>query len=169
MGDRIVVMNQGRIQQVDTPLGLYERPATLFVAGFIGSPAMNLIEGRITRDHGLVFQAPDRAFSLSVPDVAAGGLAAFVDRQVLAGIRPEDLALPESAALPAATARVPMKLTAVEPLGSETLLYGTTAGQEFTARIAPRSIPAEGAALELVVDTSRLHFFDPASGARVGG
>jgi len=169
MGDRIVVMNQGRIQQVDTPLGLYERPATLFVAGFIGSPAMNLLEGRMVRDGGLVFEARDRAFSLPVPEAAAGGLAAFVDRPVLVGIRPEDLALPDAGAPRPGASRVPMMLTAVEPLGSETLLYGRTAGQEFTARIAPRSIPVKGEALDLVIDTSRLHFFDPASGLRVSG
>ena len=169
MGDRIVVMNKGRIEQVDTPLGLYERPATLFVAGFIGSPAMNLITGRITHERGIAFEASTGAFTLPVPAGAAGGLAAFANRTVLAGIRPEDLALPEGGAGSAAVARIPMALTAVEPLGSETLLYGTTAGQEFTARIAPRSIPKPGESLELVVDTSRLHFFDPETGARIGG
>jgi multiple sugar transport system ATP-binding protein len=168
MGDRIVVMNQGRIQQVDTPLGLYERPATLFVAGFIGSPAMNLIKGRITQTRGLTFEAPDGAFTLPVPDRAASGLAAHVGGYALAGIRPEDLSLWDADRSPAASARIPMVVAAVEPLGSETLLYGRTADQEFTARIAPRSIPKEGESLDLVVDTSRLHFFDPATSARIG-
>ena len=87
---------------------------------------------------------------------------------MLAGIRPEDLSLWDPDTSPASSARIPMIVAAVEPLGSETLLYGRTADQEFTARIAPRSIPTEGESLELVVDTSRLHFFDPATSARIG-
>ena len=167
MGDRIVVMNQGRIQQVDTPLGLYGRPATLFVAGFIGSPTMNLIEGTIARDPHHVFRARDGAVTLGVPDSATSALARFVGEPVIVGVRAEDLSLPDGTPQSRNRSTVPVIVTAVELLGSETLLYGTAGERELTARVTPRSPPRVGERVPLIVDSARLHFFDPASGARI--
>ncbi len=168
MGDRIVVMNRGRIQQIDTPLGLYERPANLFVAGFIGSPAMNMLDGTLARsDHGLEFRSGDGAFVLPV---AAGGsrLDVAVGRPIVAGIRPEAMYLEGSPRPAGPFTRVALPLVAVEPLGNETLLYAGAGGRELTARVAPQPLPAIGQPVDLLVDLSRVHLFDRETELRVG-
>ena len=89
MGDRIVVMNQGNVQQIDTPLHIYNRPDNVFVAGFIGSPAMNFIQGIITRSDGLLFKST--GFSLPIPSQQLKSLEPFMDKHVVLGVRPEDI------------------------------------------------------------------------------
>ena len=169
MGDRIVVMNGGRIQQIDTPLGLYERPRNLFVAGFIGSPTMNMLDGTLVRGSGGVeFRSSDGAFVLPLPADRAP-LDAAVDRPIVAGIRPEAMFLEGSPRPAGPFARVALPLVAVEPLGNETLLYTGAGGRELTARVSPQPLPAVGRPVDLLVDLSRVHLFDRASEQRVGG
>jgi multiple sugar transport system ATP-binding protein len=160
MGDRIAVMRGGTLQQVDTPERVYRRPANRFVAGFIGSPAMNMVTGRLSQ--AAVTFGEHR---LPVDDVPAceGG-------EVVLGIRPEDI---EDAAF-APEAPPERTLTTVctlrEALGSEVLVHfpvasGAAGEVTFVARVHPQTAAREGEPLRLVVDTSRLHFFDPRSGA----
>jgi multiple sugar transport system ATP-binding protein len=171
MGDRIVVMNAGRVQQVDAPLALYERPRNLFVATFIGSPAMNLLHGRV---EGSADRSADaavfRAGEVTLPLTAAQArrLAGAGGRPLVAGVRPEHLHLadPPAGARPLAGFRVDV----VEPLGSEVLLHARAAsGQELTAALRPQPIPAPGEPVRLALDTERLHFFDEETGEAVGG
>ena len=161
LGDRIVVMHQGRVQQIDEPLALYHRPANRFVAGFIGSPAMNFMEGRIKADDGLEFDAWDG--TVRVPLGAAGGqVAAYAGRDVVAGVRPEDVR-PVGADGTAAH-RCRLTLDLVEPMGNELFLYASRDGRELVARVPPMSLPAKGGTIDLTFDASRLHFFDPDTG-----
>jgi multiple sugar transport system ATP-binding protein len=164
MGDRIVVLESGRVKQVDTPLALYERPADRFVAGFIGTPAMSFLEGtlehasspRFVADGGapVVPLPPDRA-----PDPGAGG------RRVTLGVRPEHVALARDAAADAARWRLDL----VEPMGNEAVLYASLGAHEITARVAPAALPAPGSMVALAPDPARVHLFDAATGARLGG
>ncbi len=162
MGDRIVVMDSGIISQVDTPLNLYRRPANRFVAGFIGSPAMNFIEGRIeaaTRrfsTEGLTgsVQAEPSVFD-EVPGSGNPG--------VVLGIRAEHLSLAEPASEGAFTGIVEIS----EPLGNETCIYVKFLNQILIARASGDIIPEPGTVIGLKPDPGKLHFFDRTSGDRL--
>src|SRR5687768_12410179 len=141
MGDRIVVLNEGRVQQIDTPLELYGHPVNRFVAGFIGSPAMNFIEGRITTDSGLRFSATDDALSVPLATTRTAALGGYAGRSVVLGVRPEDIyfasGLRPASAIPVAT----LALDAVEPMGNEVFFQARSAAHELTARVAPQPLP----------------------------
>jgi multiple sugar transport system ATP-binding protein len=197
MGDRVAVIKQGRLQQVDIPQVLYDEPVNLFVAGFIGSPAMNMIEATIDRDEG-GWGVSFAGIRLALDDETVShraALARFEGRQVIVGIRPEDM---EDAAIHddarperVLTARVDLR----EALGSEVLIHFTVdappvltedtrelardAGvgeleterhegrSPFVARLSPRTEAQERQDMQLVVDTSRMHFFDPETGSGI--
>ena len=168
MGDRIVVMNAGRIQQIGTPMELYEHPANLFVAGFIGSPAMNFVPGTLARgDKGVRYRASASAFlDFEVPASAAGVLEASVGKEVVLGVRPEALQVSDDARTPPGTVAAAARLELVEPLGNETLLTLGAGGQALVARIQPRPLPPTGSTIQLALDTGRMHFFDAATQER---
>jgi multiple sugar transport system ATP-binding protein len=184
MGDRVAVMRSGHLQQVDNPERLYEHPANQFVAGFIGSPAMNMVEARLQRNgDGLVVRFG--AYELGVaPELlsARPGLAAYDGATVVLGIRPEDFedAAFTTGAPPERTLETVTGLR--EALGSEVLVHfsiASSAASEvsefieaesiFVARVHPQTRAREGEPLRLVVDTKRLHFFDPESGEAIYG
>jgi multiple sugar transport system ATP-binding protein len=196
LGDRVCVLRDGRLQQVDTPQTLFETPVNLFVAGFIGSPAMNFVLADFTRDDG-----PAVTFAghrLPVPGgvvEAKRGLDAYFGRKVILGIRPSDF---EDASMgDASWARMPVTVGVTEELGTEIHVIFTidappvehaslasaadhhdeeddtvtalVGGKSlWTARVSARSAVRSGQPLELVVDTRRLHFFDPSSGETIG-
>ncbi|HEX6249112.1 MAG TPA: sn-glycerol-3-phosphate ABC transporter ATP-binding protein UgpC [Nocardioidaceae bacterium] len=198
MGDRVAVMRKGVLQQVDTPQTLYERPVNLFVAGFIGSPAMNLVEASLAAsDGGMVVEVG--GYSLQVPDdtlAARPDLRNYADRKLVLGIRPEDM---EDAALLSdapAERRISSTVDLREALGSDVVVHFTLdaspavtedvkelaadvgagaepeAGSEtasIVARLNPRTHVSHGDRIELVVDTQRLHFFDVDTGAGIYG
>jgi multiple sugar transport system ATP-binding protein len=164
MGDRIVVMNAGRVQQVDTPIALYDRPKNLFVATFIGSPPMNIMKGTLERsDSGLVFRGA--GISLPLNATISRGLDTHIAARVVAGVRPEHLYVADAPA--GAQAVHGFSVDVVEPLGSETLLHARREGQELTAALAPQSLPKPGEAVPLSIDVTRLVFFDEASGEAI--
>jgi multiple sugar transport system ATP-binding protein len=200
MGDRVAVIRKGMLQQVDDPQSLYERPRNIFVAGFIGSPAMNLLEASLARTNGsLVVQLGDLAIGVPEEVLAARpALGSYVGRKVVVGIRPEDM---EDAALATgapADRRIPATVELREALGSDVVIHFTIAappavgddvrelavdvGKEVLekvektaergeasviARLNPRTQVQKGDRIELVVDTTRLHFFDPDDGTVV--
>ena len=159
MGDRIVVMKDGVVQQIDTPLGLYNFPQNRFVAGFIGSPAMNILDGKINKDSGLWFD--DGKLQLKLPVKYEERLSGYVDKQVSFGIRPEDIyeagfahGLEETAVEASFTVEV------VEPMGNEIFLYVSTGSHPMVARIDAHSQAAIGQKVNLVFNMAKAHFFD---------
>jgi len=160
MGDRIVVMLDGVIQQVAAPLELYHHPVNKFVAGFIGSPPMNMIEGRLAGENGTVeFTDRNNAVRLTVPPERHAALKEHVGRKVTLGIRPEHLR--ESAtAEGAAGSSIRALIEVVEPMGFEINLYLNLGGQSITARINTNTEPKVNTQHVLDVDMSQAHFFD---------
>ncbi len=149
LADRLVVLNGGAIEQIGTPLEVYHRPASTFVASFIGSPAMNLVQGMV---EGGKLSVGDAAISFP------GGLP--VEGEVTVGVRGEDL-MPAAADEPS----LPFKVDYVEELGAHRLVHGLVGGQPLTAVIAlGTEIPAQ---MRLAVMPQRLHFFDRANGRRI--
>jgi multiple sugar transport system ATP-binding protein len=168
LGDRIVVMHAGHVQQIDTPLALYERPRNTFVAGFIGSPSMNFITGEIMPDRGPQFRARGNAFAIPLSpewrDVVAQRADASSSAgtgqrglEVVLGIRPEDVGVSASSANGSG---VRMRLDLVEPMGNEVFVHASAGDHEMTARVPPQSLPDPGAEVALTLDVSRVHFFD---------
>ncbi|NDV00258.1 ABC transporter ATP-binding protein [Pseudoroseicyclus tamaricis] len=152
MADRIVVMRDGTIEQIGTPLELYDRPANLFVAGFIGSPAMNQLPGRL---EGGTFVAEDGT-CIPLP----GDVSGVSGRDVVLGIRPEGF-LPAMEGLTA-------EVVTVEPTGSETQVMLRLAGQVLTAAFRERVTQRPGDAITLGIEHAHLHLFDAATGERIG-
>jgi multiple sugar transport system ATP-binding protein len=177
LGQRVAVLRDGRIQQVDAPQALYARPSNLFVAAFIGSPAMNLVEAEIEGD-SLSFAG----FRIALP-----GAAPATDGRVVVGIRPEGFA--DAALADPVLPRIGVEVEVVEELGAEThVIFAVDAAPVdvggardhdedeallgdartlFTARLDPLTSARAGARLVLAVDPSRFHYFDPESGLRL--
>jgi multiple sugar transport system ATP-binding protein len=202
MGDRVAVIRKGSLQQVDTPQYLYDHPNNLFVAGFIGSPAMNLVEAELSRTDGS--RAVEfGSFRLGVPDevfAARPALDGYEGKRVIVGLRPEDM---EDAALATeapADRRIRADVLLREALGADVLAHiridapevitedvkelahdvgvealdavrqRAEAGEStFLARLSPRTEATLGQPVELVVDVTRMHFFDPESGLGIYG
>jgi len=160
LGQRIVVLRDGQVQQIDTPMALYERPANLFVATFLGSPAMNVLTGRLVRADGLALDLGD---GVRLPLGAAQVDEPWLEREVTVGIRPEDL---QPAAAGSATAFAP-DVEVVEPVGNEIFVNLRLGAQALVARLGPQTLPVVGAPLALELLVPKLHFFDPASGRRL--
>jgi multiple sugar transport system ATP-binding protein len=164
LGDRIVVMNAGHVQQIGAPLELYENPANQFVAGFIGSPAMNLLPGTLEEWNGaLHVSALDGALVIAVPAAAATELGTGA-RDVVLGIRPEDIRLAYAGDAAAADVQV----EAVEPLGNEVFMYARAGGHEIVARLGPEQVPRVDTRVRIAPDPRRLHLFT-ADGSAVRG
>lgn len=152
MGDRLVVMKDGVVQQVGAPLEIYNRPANQFVAGFIGSPPMNFLNAEIQQRGDSSFVV-GKGFELKLPRKFAGD-----NRQVVFGIRPEDIH--EQASANGVRARVEI----LEPLGGEVIATCSFGGGELTARLSSRTSAKSDEPIELAFDLGRAKLFDPATG-----
>jgi multiple sugar transport system ATP-binding protein len=159
LGTKVAVMKGGVIQQLADPETIYDRPANMFVAGFIGSPTMNFLTGTLQQaDGGLVLQHKAGALALGGLQQEVG---AFVGREVTAGIRPETLGAGPGAATLEGVVDV------VEPTGPDTMVIVSVGGQLITARLGPKDRPKSGETLTLSVDTSAINLFDPVTGNRI--
>jgi multiple sugar transport system ATP-binding protein len=155
MGDRVAILRDGVLQQLGTPDEIYDRPVNLFVAGFIGSPAMNLITAQL--------EGAEAVFGTSRLELPARpGLSAYDGREVVVGIRPEDFSTAGDGALELTVSRL-------ESLGSELVAYLDSGqpGAEITARLERRADVEEGRPARLSVDRERFYFFDPETGKAV--
>jgi multiple sugar transport system ATP-binding protein len=192
MGDRVAVMRKGELQQVADPQTLYDRPVNLFVGGFIGSPAMNMVEATLQRQNGgVVAKVGEQSITIESEEIKARpGLAAYDGKQVVLGIRPEDL---EDASLAPGTETQRLRGTAqlTEALGSEIMVHFNVKAKNamteevrelaedvgddraleqdddeamLVGRFGARSRVRPGESIEVAVDTRSLHFFDPQSG-----
>jgi multiple sugar transport system ATP-binding protein len=154
MADRIVVMQDGRIEQIGTPLELYDRPANLFVAQFIGSPAMNVVTGTLRRDAGEAWVDADGGGRWPLATAAPGSDG----MRVAYGIRPSDLGV-------AAGARsIPAEVIVVEPTGAETELLVRVGTNDIVVVVHGRPNAEPGATVPLAIDPAAIHLFDPTSG-----
>ena len=162
LGTRIVVMKDGVIQQVDSPVNLYNKPNNMFVAGFIGSPQMNLIEAEIKKNGSDVVVAIGE-YNIKLTDTKAKAVedGGYIGKSVMMGIRPEDLHDEEAfiaTAGPGATIDADVEVT--ELLGAEIFLYLSVAGQSVTARVNPRSMAKAGDKIKIALDINKIHIFD---------
>lgn len=158
MADRIVVMDAGRILQVDTPQRLYENPCNMFVAGFIGTPQMNFIPVEIGKA-GDVFVAKAGDHSFEIPHVKNAYLEKYVGKTLIMGIRPEDFCYVETAAAKDNAVRFQIKVEMAEPMGAEMLLYFTEFQTQLTAKVTSKCPARSGSQLVLSLDMSKAHFF----------
>jgi multiple sugar transport system ATP-binding protein len=161
LGERIVVLKDGVIQQVGEPLSLYDRPANRFVAGFLGTPPMNFLDGSVKRaDGGFVFA--DGHARIRLPDAATAALAGSEGQTVELGIRPEKIEVLDAPA-PAGGA-IEAQVEVVEPLGNETLVHFRTPKQAIIAMVDAHRPVRAGAKMWLSAPPDRLHVFDKESG-----
>jgi multiple sugar transport system ATP-binding protein len=160
MGTRIAVMKDGVLQQLDTPQTLYDHPANMFVAGFIGSPSMNFFESKLVRatDGVVVDVGP---FQMPVPKSKIEAIADHIGMDVYFGIRPEDIH--DSHYVPRGVdeaARLNTTVTVTEPLGSEVFAFIENGGKEMVGKFDPRTTARVGQPVEVVVDMTKMHIFD---------
>lgn len=196
MGDRIVVMQAGRMEQIDTPLGLYDRPVNRFVAEFIGSPAMNLFEGSVgSSNRGMYFHERGGGIELSLPRLQESLLDVAVGDEIVLGVRPEDIYLAATVPTPSDAPASPVvarssdqqgrkdssgnlpptaetALTVppglIEQMGNEMMIHASTTTGALVARVARQAIPGPGEWVRLAFDTTKLHFFRSHDGTRIG-
>ena len=155
MGDRIVVMDEGRVQQIADPKTLYEKPRNRFVGGFIGSPPMNFFEGRLTSKGDALF-FDEGTFKLRVPAAHAEKLRDYGPLEIVFGIRPEELREQASAG---ATESITAEVENREPLGAEMMVYLTTGRTSFVARLGADATGEIGKPKTLYPKTAKGHFF----------
>ena len=156
LGDRVVVMKDGRVQQIGEPLELYGRPANKFVAGFIGSPAMNFVEVNIGAANGALW-AEAQGLRVRVPD----RIGPRAGSRVTLGVRPEALRLANGTD----EYSFPTEVDVVEPLGNEILLNFRAGGVPMVARVDPSTRVGAHESVRFALDPARVHFFDPQSEA----
>ena len=164
MGDRIVVMKDGIIQQVDTPQNLYDMPCNMFVAGFIGSPQMNFLDGTLQKS-GDQYTVDLAGTTIPLPKekTADGKLDAYVGKTLKVGIRPEDIKDDEEFLEKHSTSHLNAEVEVSELMGAEIYLYLTYQGQNLMARVAPTSKSRRGDKIVVAMDTNKIHLFDPES------
>jgi len=167
MGERIVVMKDGFIQQIADPLTLYDFPVNRFVAGFIGTPPMNFFDGTVKgTGNVLTFEGPG-GMSLALTDKQRAGLAAYRDKPVILGLRPEDIGSPAAERV-ANAPHIRALVDVVEPMGAESYIYHKLGPATFVSRVDAHQRLKEGQGVEPAVFMDKAHFFDPANDARIG-
>ncbi|SFW52691.1 ABC transporter ATP-binding protein [Ruminococcus flavefaciens] len=167
MGDRIVCMKDGFVQQIDTPQNLYENPVNKFVAGFLGSPQMNFIDAELKEEYGqyiVEFGATNgrgNRYQIIVPESKVNeDLAAYVGKEIILGVRPESIHDEEMYLSNASTGIIDANVEITEMMGAETYLYLLCEGISLTARVSPRSTARPGDDIKVAIDPNRIHIFD---------
>jgi multiple sugar transport system ATP-binding protein len=162
MGDRVAVMRDGRLIQVDTPQALYTHPADLFVAGFIGSPAMNFVRARLEGSNGMMVASFGSTRLELATRMLPMSVAGRAGSDVIVGMRPEHLEIASDDGRPVLRAPV----TLAEPVGSQTIVHldldcASVGDSDFCASLNSQSVCDRGETITLAVNPSTLHFFDP--------
>jgi sn-glycerol 3-phosphate transport system ATP-binding protein len=159
LGHRLMVLNSGNVEQLGTPIELYERPASLFVAGFIGSPAMNMQAVRISSDGAAIEITPE-----IVLPIGNGGLKGYAGKPVILGVRPEHLEV-----MPGKLETLPLHVTLVEHLGADTLVHGHFGDDktDMTLRMSGIQTVKSGETLPISIAREHIHLFDPQSELRI--
>lgn len=157
MADKMVVMKDGVIHQIDSPLNIYNNPSNLFVAGFIGSPSINQLRGKITAK-GKKFYFAVEDMHLEIPDAAK--LEKYIGNNVIMGIRPEDIYDAEYDQMAEFPQPIKALCEVVEPMGNEFIVFLKTANSKLTARFDPKKFPKTDVTLPITFDMKKAHFFD---------
>jgi len=161
MATRIVVMKDGLIQQVDTPQNLYDSPCNIFVAGFIGTPQMNFINGTLKKEEdGVYFNFENVSVKLPEDKANAPELEEYMGKEVIVGLRPEGISDEESAIEAAPETSFEVNVDVTELMGAEIYLYITVGETRMIARVSSRSQSRAGQTIKVAFDMSRLHIFD---------
>ena len=159
MASRIAVLESGLLKQIDTPQNLYDSPDNLFVAGFIGSPAMNFFPATLQQSDGkLVVDAED--FSLEIPEDRKSAYQDYTGKQIIFGIRPEDIVNPDYAPRGIIAQPVDTKVDITELMGNEIFLFLKSGKHDFVARVDPRTQVTSGQDMQLVFNMDNMHIFD---------
>jgi multiple sugar transport system ATP-binding protein len=164
MGDRIVVMKDGVINQIDTPMNLYSKPVNQFVAGFIGSPAMNFIEGKIVNSEPSVYISKDKSFSFNLMPNQIENFKKFSEIEIVLGIRPEDIQLEYNTN---SSIEIDAKIEVIEPMGNETFIYFEIEKIQFIARVKPLKELKIGEKIKLYIDPAKVYYFERKSGRNI--
>ena len=160
MGSRIAVMSAGELQQIDTPYNLYHNPRNLFVAGFIGSPSMNFFDAALKADDSGALIVEGTGFRVQVPASKAEMYKGMAGKQIVFGIRPEDIHDAEYLPANISPAYVDARVDVVEQMGNEMILYLELAGKTFIARTDPRTRAATGNTMRIAFNMENVHLFD---------
>jgi multiple sugar transport system ATP-binding protein len=163
LADRVVVMNGGKIEQIGSPNEVYHMPKTRFVAGFIGSPAMNFLPCRLAETSngsaGLSVRLSDK-LTFAVPESRVARYRPHAGRDLLFGLRPEDI-IEKRGDLPPGRAAFDVQLDVVEPMGMETMVYFVVDGTEVCGRVNPAAAGKAGETMPLIADLNHMHLIDP--------
>ena len=171
MANRIVVMKDGYIQQVDTPQHLYDRPCNVFVAGFIGSPQMNFVDAKLLEENGTFFvefgsedtkTRPGVKYKIKLPAEKnyRDRLVPYIDKEIMFGIRPENIHDEEMYLSAMPDGIVEAKVEVTELMGAEIYLYVDCEGNSLTARVSPNSTARSGDVIKIAIDPTKIHLFD---------
>ena len=163
LADRIVVMNQGRVMQIGTPVEVYDNPRNLFVAGFIGSPAMNFIEVRVMERDGGLYLAGEN-MELAVPEHLRDRFGRAGDREAVFGIRPEHIFDGRTREPFPGAERLTVNIEVTEFVGSGTILMSTCGSDQVTACVDPKTGARPQSQMEFLVDMNNMYLFDQATG-----
>ncbi|MCF8267275.1 MAG: sn-glycerol-3-phosphate ABC transporter ATP-binding protein UgpC [Ignavibacteriales bacterium] len=167
MGDRIVIMKDGVVHQVDTPLNLYNNPVNKFVAGFIGSPSMNFVDGTLLSENGsILFKSLGGELNLNLNNTLKAKVAHLTGKEITLGIRPENIHTSNSGGT-SDYQSVKTILDVVEPMGNEIFIYFNLDQNQVTARIGAATKPEPGSEVSLYFDSGKLHFFDKETGLAI--
>jgi multiple sugar transport system ATP-binding protein len=164
LGHRIVVLKEGAIQQIDTPMTLYDRPGNVFVAGFLGSPAMNLLRGRLTPAEAAVFVCEGHRIDLGLRAALPASVIQASAGELILGLRPEHLRLLSTVS---AAGHFEAVLDTIEPLGNEMFLNLRLGNSALVARVPPRDALTPGQGLQIGFDPRQAHWFDAHSELRI--
>ncbi|MEN8227949.1 MAG: sn-glycerol-3-phosphate ABC transporter ATP-binding protein UgpC [Bacteroidota bacterium] len=167
LGDRIVILDKGEIQQIDTPSNLYANPANLFVAGFIGTPPMNFIHGKVIKaNNGILFTDNSKLFKVNLP--SDHPLINYLEREVMLGIRSEDIYYQSNEGEKNCTL-VNCKIEFIEKLGHEIYAYFHLGDQQVISRLKPDAEIMKGSMINFCFDNHKMYFFDKLTGAKIMG
>lgn len=160
MGDRIVVMKDGIVHQIDTPLNLYYHPVNKFVAGFIGSPSMNFIKGKVATDGGLKFKSVKAGIQIDIENIRNINFSNYLNKEIILGVRPENFEVQKDENRSEDSISIQADIEVVEPMGSEEFLYFQIDSEQVVAKIDSSLNVKAGEKIELTFNLSRCHFFD---------
>ena len=159
MASRIAVITEGILQQVDTPQNLYDKPSNVFVAGFIGSPAMNFFEAKLEKSDGqLVIDAG--VFQVKIPPARSAAFAEHAGKSVVFGIRPEDVHDPAFTPADIESSLIDAKVDVTELMGNEIFMYLMVNGKSFVGRLDPRTRMRTGDQVQVALNLDNMHVFE---------